>query len=180
MPVNTSNKEHHWPGICKKNATSWRNEPGGSSWRSTKAKAKFCCWGGITWCPRTGCTPEGQSAALQKMTWSPCGQEAEQESALWPCTMETIVFWATQVRLQPPDWERWSFSAQHLGDIWRCVPSLGLSSTRKTLMCWSKSAKAKGMVRSWGPLGKMSLLRIQRRRLTGDLTAVFNSPGGRA
>lgn len=39
---------------------------------------------------------------------------------------------------------RWSFCVQHFGDMWRCVPSLGLSSTRKTLMCWSRSSKSQG------------------------------------
>lgn len=142
MPVDTLSKEHHCPGIWKKNATSWTNGPTGASWRSAKAKAKFCHWDGITPCCRTGCTPAGQTAALQKMTQDPCGQKVEYESVC-PCSQRGNSILGYRVWLQPADWQRWSFpSVQHLGDIWRPVPSPGHSSARKTLMCWSKSSKS--------------------------------------
>lgn len=86
MPVDTLNREHHWPGICKKNAPSWRNGPTGASWRSATAKAKFCHWDGLTPCHRTGCSPAGQTAALWKMTRGPCGQKVDYESAVCPCS----------------------------------------------------------------------------------------------
>lgn len=86
MPVDILNKECHWPGICKKKSTSWRNGPTGASQRSAKAKANLCHWDGITPCHRTGCTPAGQTAALQEMTQGPCGQKVEYESAVCPCS----------------------------------------------------------------------------------------------
>lgn len=139
-------------------STAWRNGLMETSWSSEQGNAKSCVYAGIIPCRRTGWIENGFAAKYLGILLDK-NLNMNQQFVL----AEKKVNWFVLAKVQPVDWEHWSFSSTH--SLWEYNWSTALPlvlpflSTRKTSAYCSEFTEA-----SPRELGGLEHMMYEKRR----------------